>query len=421
MTGFLRTRHFAYSHRLAAVLFYLCISFLIPTNVCSAAEKMTFKVASGGNDIVCGRQCGGWVSAEGDITPESHLELAKLRGFGKGTKFYLNSNGGSLLGGLMLGQVLREFEAHVSIGVTTTHRYTGETLRVLTERANKGSPLNPNWKPDESYFSYDVVDEEGVCLSACAYAFFGGMQREVPGKAKLGLHQFFSDEAVRDPLSKQFTSYDLSRQQQLTALVADYVGKMGVDTVVVSLASRTPPANMYILARDELIKFRVITLGGEIHSEWKLEPFGKGLFVSKTATDTSNIPRPPSKTLGFYCKSDHPKDLIAVYIHDFGSQLDRDRPWPHSIVHSLKVAAGSFKVSMDKSSGRVLRTWVTKESAQGIAVYLERDALLQGLRSAAKISVSLELPMTHGLWADGDFDARNLPNLLDLVLKNCAY
>jgi hypothetical protein len=237
MTGFLRTRHFGYLHRLAAVLFYLCISFLIP-NICSAAEKMKFKLASGGNSVICGRVCGEWVMAQGDITPESYLELAKFletNKLGKDIKIYLNSNGGSLLGGLMLGQVLRAFEANVSIGVTTTHRYTGESLRMITELA-KSPYVSPNWKPDENYFSYDVVNEDqGTCLSACAYAFFGGVQREVPGKAKLGLHQFFSDEAVRDPLSKQFTSYDLSLQQQLTALVADYVGKMGVDTFVVTL------------------------------------------------------------------------------------------------------------------------------------------------------------------------------------------
>jgi hypothetical protein len=360
---------------------------------------------------------------KGDITPESHLELAKFletNKLGKDIKVYLNSNGGSLLGGLMLGQVLRAFEANVSIGVTTTHRYAGESLRIITE-STKSPYVSPNWKPDESYFSYDVVNEDqGTCLSACAYAFFGGVQREVPGNAKLGVHQFFSDEAVRDPLSKQFTSYDLSRQQQLTALVADYVGKMGVDTVVVSLASQTPPANMYVFARDELIKFRVITLG-EIHGEWKLEPLGKGLFLSKTATDKSNVPRPPSRTLGFYCKSDHPKDWVAVYIHDFGLQRDTDRPWPHSIVSSVQVAAGSFKVSMDESSGRVLRRWVTKESAQAVALYLERDALLEGLRNATMLRVSIELPRSHGLSAGGDFDARNLTNLLGLVSKNCAY
>jgi hypothetical protein len=398
------------------------MSFSIP-NLASAAEKMNFKLASGGNSVICGRVCGEWVMAQGDITPNSYLELAKFLGekrLGKDIKFYLNSNGGSLLGGLMLGHVLRAFEASVSIGATSTHRYRGESLRILTESV-KNPYVSPSWKPDESYFSYDAVNEdEGVCLSACAYAFLGGVQREVPGSAKLGLHQFFSDEAVRDPLAKQFTSFDLSRQQQLTALVSDYVSKMGVDTFVVTLASQTPPTSMYVLTREELIKFRVISQG-EIYGDWKLEPLSKGLFVSKTATDTNNVPRPQSRTLGFYCKSDHPKDLVAVYIHDFGSQRDNGSPWPYSIVSSFQMTVGALKVSMDESNKRLLRRWVTKENAQAVAVYLEKDALLEGLRGTAKINVSIELPRSHGLSAGGDFDARNLPNLLGLVSKNCAY
>jgi hypothetical protein len=58
MIGFLRPPHFAdHLCRLGAVLLYLCISFLIP-NSGSAAEKMKFKLASGGNSVICGRVCG---------------------------------------------------------------------------------------------------------------------------------------------------------------------------------------------------------------------------------------------------------------------------------------------------------------------------------------------------------------------------
>jgi hypothetical protein len=407
--------------RLTLALVCLCISFLI-LNTPSAAEKMKFKLASGGNSVICGRVCGAWAMAQGDITPASYLELSKFleeQQLGKDIKFYMNSNGGSLLGGLMLGQVLRAFEANVSIGTTSTHRYTGESLRILNQSA-KSPYNNPNWKPDESYFLYDNVDEDqGVCLSACAYAFLGGAQREVPGKAKLGFHQFFSEETIRDPLSKQFTSYDLSQQQQLTALVADYVGKMGVDTFIVTLASQTPPTNMYVLEGDELIKYRVITVG-EIQGDWKLDAFGNGLFLSKTSIVQNNAPRPPKRTLGFYCKSDHPNDWIAVYIHDFGYQRDTDQPWPESIVSSVSVTAGPFQSSVNQGGRGLVRSWVTKEGEQAIAVYLQRNAFLAGLRNATKVSVWIQLPRSHGLSAGGDFDAHNLAHLLGLVSKNCA-
>jgi hypothetical protein len=177
---------------------------------------------------------------------------------------------------------------------------------------------------------------------------------------------------------------------------------------------------MYLLTRHQLAKYRVITFG-KSQGDWKLEPLGKGLFLSKMEADNSSLERPSRKTLGFYCKSDHPKELVAVYIHDFGSRRDGDQPWPHSIVSSLQLTAGSFRFSIGKGASRVLRRWVTKEGAQAIAVYLERDALFEGLRNAQQINVLIELPRSHGLSAGGDFDARNLYQLIDLVLKNCAY
>jgi hypothetical protein len=71
----------------------------------------------------------------------------------------------------MLGQVLRAFEANVSIGATTTHRYSGENLRFLTEHAKSARPyLNPNWKPDESYFSLAVQARMSAVSATLAIA-----------------------------------------------------------------------------------------------------------------------------------------------------------------------------------------------------------------------------------------------------------
>ena len=87
----------------------------------------------------------------------------------------------------------------------------------------------------------------------------------------------------------------------------------------------------------------------------------------------------------------------------------------------FRVTAGSFKANIDDSNRRLLRKWVTKEGGQAIAVYLERNALFQGVRNASKVTVWIGLPRGYGLSAGGDFDARTLSNLLGLVSKNCAY
>ena len=99
-------------------------------------------------------------------------------------KVTFDSPGGSLIGGLLLGEAIRD-------------------LGFDTEVAS-GEPNDP-----------------AVCASACAYAFAGGVNRFYAGSARLGLHQFYGPD---DNLA------NAGDTQEISAAIIAYLGRMGVES-----------------------------------------------------------------------------------------------------------------------------------------------------------------------------------------------
>src|SRR5665811_186942 len=128
-----------------------------------------------------------------------------------------NSNGGSLAGSIRLGRVIR------SLGMTTS---IGKT------------------RPDESAPTaaggYSHMIEKGVCYSACAYAFLGGVKR-LAESGEYGVHQFFTDALLKDPDGKVFSPVDFSVQQTITGLLLAYVLEMGASPELVVEANKALP------------------------------------------------------------------------------------------------------------------------------------------------------------------------------------
>ena len=96
------------------------------------------------------------------------------------------------------------------------------------------------------------------------------------------MHQFYQDIALKDPTAKVFDALDLSRQQMLSAMLVDYVFRMGVDPRFVSIASTVPPTQMHWLSADQAKELKV-AYRPEAFEAWKIEPWGNGLVaVSQT-------------------------------------------------------------------------------------------------------------------------------------------
>jgi hypothetical protein len=186
-----------------------------------------------------GGNCNGceWIIAEGTIQPDTpdvfkKFLLRKKVSGGISVKF--NSPGGSLLAGVRLGEMIRAAGLFSEVGKTI-----GE----------------------ESSFDPETIEEktraEGICASACVYAFIGGKTRFAE-KSKIGIHQFYDARALNDPITKTASSIDRSTDQLLTGILLEYVTRMGIDPKLVSLASSIPPwEDIKWLNDQELIDLRL--------------------------------------------------------------------------------------------------------------------------------------------------------------------
>jgi hypothetical protein len=156
-----------------------------------------------------------------------------------GSDLDLHTNGGSLIGGMSLGRVIREY-------IFTTHVGQKGALK------------------DE----FQHI-ENGVCMSACAIAFLGGKHRFVSGESKYGVHRFtLNDDGV--------SQIDLA--QQLSASVVDYIGEMGVDPKLFTIASETPSDDILVLPKETLNSLN-ITTNGRSRPIWTIESIEDALYL----------------------------------------------------------------------------------------------------------------------------------------------
>jgi hypothetical protein len=195
----------------------------------TSAEPMRFEsIRNGGNCYGCA-----YTQATGEITTntprdfERYLASEKFPGAVR-----LHSPGGSLIGGVELGEIIRAHDISTEVGSSRPSANASE--QGLADRA------------------------PGECASACAYSFLGGTERTLDADAKLGFHRFYQKNSLKEPTAKLFTGQDLDDAQRTTAALVLYVIRMGVDPRVVTLAAEAGPNSMRWLSLGEGRELRVI-------------------------------------------------------------------------------------------------------------------------------------------------------------------
>lgn len=143
-----------------------------------------------------------WIQATGTITADTPAEFERfLRTSDAGAtrQISFHSPGGNLMAGLQLGQAVRRAGYNTTIGHSV--------------------PLDGSmqvWSGRRAH-----------CLSACAYAFLGGVTRDFGEGDTYGIHRFGTRTGKLGGDDAQVVS----------GLVAQYVQSMGVDVSVFSVAS----------------------------------------------------------------------------------------------------------------------------------------------------------------------------------------
>ena len=165
---------------------------------------------------------------------------------------YLNSPGGSLIGAIRLGRVIRNLGLNTAIAKTV---------------------IDGRW----------YATKNGECYSACAYAFLAGVQR-LAEAGEYGVHQFYQAALLQNPEGKVFTPIDFSVQQVTTGLLLSYVMEMGASAQLVVEANKTLPTDMNLLSKQQLIDFKV-SFDPDHYGPWGIEAARNGLSCIQPITE----------------------------------------------------------------------------------------------------------------------------------------
>jgi len=199
-----------------------------------------------------------YVLAMGQIERQSAEALATMGAdLPKGTTIILQSPGGDLLGGLMLGQYIRAREFNTYVADAST------------------------------FGSHGFKDQVGFkkCISSCAYTFLGGTQRVVASRADFGVHQFRGRDNNLDPI----------QTQKIAATLGKYMDAMNVSRNLLDQALMTDPGKVTFIAAHNRKSWGVETDVNRVSapaSLWKMETStgGKKLaFQSKRQVSSSAI------------------------------------------------------------------------------------------------------------------------------------
>ncbi len=157
----------------------------------------------------------------------------------------LNSPGGSVVGGMELGRVIRKYQLRTD---------------VAARKANSSST-----------FDYDV----GACYSSCTLAYVGGYFRFLHTGSHFGIHRF----AFTSP---QANGTDLA--QVTSALIVEYLRSMDIDPDLFTLSTTAGPDQIYEPSREKLTTLNVVTDGFN-KPKWSIES-NNGLLYLKGERDT---------------------------------------------------------------------------------------------------------------------------------------
>src|SRR5215470_402123 len=124
---------------------------------------MAFELRREGPSDICGSKCRSWISAVGSITADTPRQFENFARTHEvhNAVMALDSGGGSVLGTLELGRIVRRFEIMTTVG------------RTVLLPADKSGDVRATLSP------------KADCESMCAFLLLSGARRYVPPEAKV--------------------------------------------------------------------------------------------------------------------------------------------------------------------------------------------------------------------------------------------
>lgn len=279
--------------------FWLAVLAPVASHADNTGRPMVFSAASAQDGAVL-------LFGDGDFasTTPSDLRrfLDRLRP-PEGAVLFLNSAGGDLAAGMEVGQIARDARLATSVGQP---------------------PLVGGARPGLEDF------RTGYCISACSFAFLGGVERTVPDGSVYAVHQVSmncSDPRgayrrfpwVRLPTVNYCPDFReaMAIAQNASGAVVEYVLSMGVDPLFLSEMAKADPEAINRLSADRLEAYRITQSPQK--TDWSYETDEEGEFFLRATQATSWR----EHRVEFYCDRSSEPRLVMWVLHDARTRTGR--------------------------------------------------------------------------------------------------
>ena len=220
-------------------------------------NAMTVFIAEGPPNS-CGPGCDRWIAAEGSLDPGSAKRVIEFLEEHKKSRLpiYFHSTGGLTGQAIEIGQHLRRLRMRAGVGRTALRRCAGtatskDCRRLVETTSDRMAQLRLN---------------EGLCASACVYAFVGASSRVIDPQARIGVHASVptrnTEKGIVTVAPSRLTPEETSARARHLLKLWRHVSQMGVDPGLVDFATKVDPRTVRFLTRNELIRFGVATTDG---------------------------------------------------------------------------------------------------------------------------------------------------------------
>jgi hypothetical protein len=209
-----------------------------PANENVRGLPMSFEWRREGPADACGTKCRSWISAIGSIsadTPRQFENFARQNDV-RGAVMVIDSGGGSVLGTLELGRMIRRLSMTTTVG------------RTISLPADKGGDPRATLSP------------KADCESMCAFLLLSGTRRHVPPEAHVLVHQIWLGDRRDDATAAIYTAEDIMVIQRDIGRLVQYTAEMGGGADLIETALRIPPwERLRPLSSEELIRAKLQT------------------------------------------------------------------------------------------------------------------------------------------------------------------
>ncbi len=311
------------------------------------------------------------VFASGEVDLEAGDKLEQLlikHSVPHGSEICIHSGGGSLIGGMNLGRVIRSHGMIARVGKQ------GNFLDGFQETL------------------------DGHCMSAAALAFLGGDFRFVGERSQYGVHRF----AIGNETEK-----DIAETQVLSASVVEYIRSMDIDIELFSIASEWPAEDIFVIPPPTLKRLNVANDGFK-PSEWTIESLHGGLYLKGARDTLYGI----QKFLLVFPASGR---MYMHVIFDGGDKAEE----------MLMMQSDRLAIDEEFFPLHDLRISRVNDYGRVNAMYLVTEEILQKLKTAKKIGYILQHFADAFIFVGFDqfpFEggAAKLPGLLSLASRGSA-